>query len=123
MLDLKARVDGPLDGFVLESRVEKSIGSVASVMVTKGTLKNGDVFVCDDHICRVKAMRNWQGNFFVSYDCRFQKSFLKNIYRFSFFFKYNRLTIFQPFFVYYTYIHNIHIHIYIHTYTYIYIYI
>ena len=87
-MDLKARVDGPLDGFVLESRVEKSIGSVASVMVTKGTPKNGDVFVCDDHICRVKAMRNWQGNVFVSScdDCSFQKSFLKNIYRFSFFF-------------------------------------
>lgn len=61
MLELKARTSGPLEGFVLEARIEKSMGSVASLMVTKGTLRLGDVFVCDDHICRVKSMRDWQG--------------------------------------------------------------
>jgi translation initiation factor IF-2 len=56
--DLKAVQKGLMRGVVLESRVEKGRGPVASVLVNRGTLKIGDIVVSGTQWGRVKAMTN-----------------------------------------------------------------
>lgn len=59
--DLKASPKGLSKGVVLESRVEKGRGPVASVLVDRGTLKIGDILVSGTQWGRVKAMTNHLG--------------------------------------------------------------
>ena len=56
MLALKANPHRDARGVVLESRLDKGRGSVATVLVTKGTLKVGDNFVAGIFAGRVRAM-------------------------------------------------------------------
>jgi len=56
MLALKANPDRDARGVVLESRLDKGRGSVATVLVQKGTLKVGDNFVAGVFAGRVRAM-------------------------------------------------------------------
>jgi translation initiation factor IF-2 len=56
MLALKANPNRDARGVVLESRLDKGRGSVATVLVTKGTLKVGDNFVAGVFAGRVRAM-------------------------------------------------------------------
>jgi len=56
MLSLKANPDRAARGVVLESRLDKGRGSVATILVTKGTLKIGDNFVAGVFAGRVRAM-------------------------------------------------------------------
>jgi translation initiation factor IF-2 len=56
MLALKANPDRAARGVVLESRLDKGRGSVATILVTKGTLKIGDNFVAGVFAGRVRAM-------------------------------------------------------------------
>jgi translation initiation factor IF-2 len=56
MLALKANPDRAARGVVLESRLDKGRGSVATILVTKGTLKIGDNFVAGVYAGRVRAM-------------------------------------------------------------------
>ncbi len=44
-LDLKAPKDGPARGTIIETKIEKGKGKVATVIIEKGTLKKGDWFV------------------------------------------------------------------------------
>jgi len=46
ILELKAPVDGPASGVVIESRLDKGRGAVATVLVQKGTLENGQMVLC-----------------------------------------------------------------------------
>ncbi|MBU6153749.1 MAG: translation initiation factor IF-2 [Bdellovibrionales bacterium] len=59
--DLKASQKGLMRGVVLESRVEKGRGPVASVLVNRGILKIGDLVVSGTQWGRVKAMTNHLG--------------------------------------------------------------
>ncbi len=59
--DLKASQKGLMRGVVLESRVEKGRGPVASVLVNRGILKVGDIVVSGTQWGRVKAMTNHLG--------------------------------------------------------------
>ena len=56
MLELKAPVDGFAKGVVLESRLDKGRGPVASVLVQSGTLHRGDVVLAGAEFGRVRAM-------------------------------------------------------------------
>ncbi|MDR1375503.1 MAG: translation initiation factor IF-2 [Holosporaceae bacterium] len=57
VLDLKANPDRAAEGIVIESKVEKGLGPVATVLIKKGTLKVGDVFVSGVIYGRVRAIR------------------------------------------------------------------
>ena len=61
ILELKAPYKGPAKGVVLESRLEKGRGPVATVLVQAGTLKKGDMALCGTEYGRVRAMINDRG--------------------------------------------------------------
>tara|TARA_R110000850_G_scaffold91742_27_gene194882 strand:- start:43337 stop:45982 length:2646 start_codon:yes stop_codon:yes gene_type:complete len=56
VLELKAAVDVPARGQVVEASIEKGRGPVATVLVREGTLKQGDVVLTGSHFGRVRAM-------------------------------------------------------------------
>src|SRR4029077_17280647 len=56
LLELKADPDAPASGTVLESRVDKGRGPVATVLVQNGTLRIGDFFVVGAVYGKVRAM-------------------------------------------------------------------
>jgi translation initiation factor IF-2 len=56
VLELKAVPTGPAAGVVLESSIEKGRGPVATVLVKRGTLKNGDPILAGQEFGRVRVM-------------------------------------------------------------------
>ncbi len=56
MLDLKANPGRPAMGNVLEARLDRARGPVATVLVQNGTLKVGDHFICGSVFGKVRAM-------------------------------------------------------------------
>ncbi len=61
ILELKANPDRDADGVVIESKLDKGRGSVATVLVNRGTLKRGDIVVAGAQWGRVKALNNERG--------------------------------------------------------------
>ena len=61
LLELKARPDRNADATVIEAQLDKGRGPVATVLVTRGTLKRGDTFVVGTKSGRVRALVNDQG--------------------------------------------------------------
>ena len=61
LLNLKANPDAPSRGVIIESKLEKGRGSIATVLVQKGTLKIGDIFVSGSEWGKVKALVNDKG--------------------------------------------------------------
>ncbi|MBS1261300.1 MAG: Translation initiation factor IF-2 [Calditrichaeota bacterium] len=61
MLELKAPRETTARGYVIESRLEKGRGTVCTVLVQKGTLRIGDVFVTGPYFGRVRAMFDERG--------------------------------------------------------------
>ncbi len=62
ILELTAIKDGMAKGVVIESRLDKGRGPVATVLVQEGTLRKGDVVLCGIEHGRVRAMRDEDGN-------------------------------------------------------------
>jgi len=58
MLELKAPFTGPASGVILEARLDKGRGPVASVLVQKGTLNRGDILLAGSEYGRVRTMIN-----------------------------------------------------------------
>jgi translation initiation factor IF-2 len=56
ILALKANPNRPAEGAVIESKLEKGRGSVATVLVRRGTLRVGDIFVAGSEWGRVRAL-------------------------------------------------------------------
>ncbi|MBM4451236.1 MAG: translation initiation factor IF-2 [Chloroflexi bacterium] len=56
ILELKAEADCPAQGVVIEAKLDKTKGPLATLLVQKGTLKIGDTLVIGDTRGRVKAM-------------------------------------------------------------------
>jgi translation initiation factor IF-2 len=54
--ELKADFDTEASGYIIESRMEVGKGNVATVIVTRGTLKQGDFLYAGQAFCRVKSM-------------------------------------------------------------------
>ncbi len=61
VLELKAPVNAPAKGVVIESRLDKGRGPVATVLVKSGTLKKGDVLLAGAVFGRVRAMNDENG--------------------------------------------------------------
>ncbi|UUX52117.1 translation initiation factor IF-2 [Nisaea acidiphila] len=61
LLEVKANPDRRAEGAVVEAKMEKGRGSVATVLVTKGTLNVGDIFVAGAEWGRVRALLDDRG--------------------------------------------------------------
>jgi len=61
MLELKAPVEVPAKGIVIEARLDKGRGPVATILVQSGTLTRGDVVLAGATFGRVRAMLNESG--------------------------------------------------------------
>ncbi len=61
MLELKANPNKNAKGYVIEAKLEKGRGSVATILVSEGTLKIGDSLVAGTHFCKVRAMIDYRG--------------------------------------------------------------
>ncbi|ATC94068.1 translation initiation factor IF-2 [Pseudoalteromonas tunicata] len=61
VLELTADHSGMASGVVIESRLDKGRGPVASILVQSGTLRQGDIVLCGFEYGRVRAMRDENG--------------------------------------------------------------
>ncbi|MFC4254721.1 translation initiation factor IF-2 [Altererythrobacter xixiisoli] len=61
LMDLKARYDRDAEATVIEAKLDKGRGPVATVLVTRGTLKRGDTFVVGTESGRVRALVDDKG--------------------------------------------------------------
>ena len=61
ILDLKANPDRAAQGAVIEAQLDVGRGPVATVLIQKGTLNQGDIFVVGEQWGKVRAMENDQG--------------------------------------------------------------
>ncbi|CCK73584.1 translation initiation factor 2 NDAI_0G06010 [Naumovozyma dairenensis CBS 421] len=58
MMDLRSE-NSPrttVEGWVIESKVKKTVGNVATVLIKKGTLRNGTILLSGDTYCKVRSM-------------------------------------------------------------------
>ena len=58
LLDLKARQDVSARGSIVEARLDKGLGAIATVLIKKGTLNVGDIFICGAQASKVRALLN-----------------------------------------------------------------
>ena len=61
LLELKAHYDGPAQGVVVESELDKFRGSVATFLIQNGTLKVGDLVASGNAIGKIKSIVNSDG--------------------------------------------------------------
>jgi len=61
LLELKANPDRPAEGTVIEAKLDKGRGPVATILVNRGTLKVGDIFVVGAESGKVRAMTDDKG--------------------------------------------------------------
>jgi len=61
LLDLKANPHRPAEGVIVEAKMEQGRGSVATVLVQRGTLRVGDIFVAGSEQGRVRALIDAHG--------------------------------------------------------------
>ncbi len=61
LLELQANPDRPAQGVIIEAKLDKGRGPVATVLVKRGTLKVGDVFLAGTVFGRVRALLTDQG--------------------------------------------------------------
>ncbi len=62
VLELKAAREAPAKGIVIESRLDKGRGPVATMLVQSGTLKRGDIILAGAVFGRVRAMQDENGH-------------------------------------------------------------
>jgi translation initiation factor IF-2 len=61
LLDLEANPNRPAEGVVLEAKLERGRGAVATVLIQRGTLRVGDIFVAGSEWGRVRALADDRG--------------------------------------------------------------
>lgn len=61
VLELKANPNRSAEGVVIEAKVDRGRGTVATILIQRGTLKMGDIFVAGTEMGRVRALINDQG--------------------------------------------------------------
>lgn len=61
LLDLKANPDRPGEGSVIEAKLDKGRGPVATVLINRGTLRVGDIMIAGDEWGKVRAIVNDKG--------------------------------------------------------------
>src|SRR5712671_4869569 len=62
LLDLKTNAQRPAEGTVIEAKLDRGRGPVATVLVQRGTLRVGDIIVAGAEMGRVRALINDQGD-------------------------------------------------------------
>mgnify|MGYP001432009038 FL=1 len=62
VLELKANQDTLARGTVIDSKLDKGHGPMATVLIQKGTLKIGDPFICNNYAGRVRAIMDERGH-------------------------------------------------------------
>ncbi len=61
MQPVEVEVDKPAEGFVLETQFDKRRGKLVSLIISQGTLKQGDFISCGGKVAKIRAMYNDQG--------------------------------------------------------------
>ena len=61
LLNLKSNPDRPAEGVIIESSIDKGLGNIATVIVQRGTLRKGDVFVAGHTFGRVRNIFSDKG--------------------------------------------------------------
>lgn len=61
LMELEAPIDGAAQGVVIESRLDKGRGAVASLLVKRGTLNQGDLVLAGEYYGKVRAMTDENG--------------------------------------------------------------
>jgi translation initiation factor IF-2 len=61
LLEPKANPDRNAEGVVIEAKLDKGRGPVATVLIERGTLRRGDIFVVGEHSGKVRAMLDDKG--------------------------------------------------------------
>ncbi|MBM3541568.1 MAG: translation initiation factor IF-2, partial [Alphaproteobacteria bacterium] len=61
ILELKSNPNRPANGVVIESKLERGRGPVATVLVQRGTLRTGDIFIAGGEWGRVRGLQNERG--------------------------------------------------------------
>lgn len=61
LMELKANPNKPARGRVIESKLDKGRGPVATILIQEGTLRAGDIYVCGTNSGRVRNMFNDRG--------------------------------------------------------------
>ena len=61
VLELKAPIDAPAQGLIIEARLDKGRGPVATMLVQTGTLRQGDVLLAGQVFGRIRAMLDENG--------------------------------------------------------------
>ena len=62
VLELKANFECNARGTVVDSRLDKGLGPVGTVLIQQGTLNIGDPFICGDFSGKVRTITNDNGN-------------------------------------------------------------
>jgi len=62
MKELRANPNRAAKGVVIEARLDKSRGPIATLLIQNGTLKSGDVIVAGEAVGRVRVMTDYKGN-------------------------------------------------------------
>ncbi|MBX9805270.1 MAG: translation initiation factor IF-2 [Alphaproteobacteria bacterium] len=62
VLDLKSNPNRPAEGVVIEAQIDKGRGTVATILIQRGTLRIGDIFVAGTEWGRVRALVNDHGH-------------------------------------------------------------
>ncbi|MCH7819647.1 MAG: translation initiation factor IF-2 [Candidatus Marinimicrobia bacterium] len=62
LLELKANPNRRARGIVVESRLDKGLGPLGTILIQKGTLKIGDVFICGTTSGKVRILMDERGN-------------------------------------------------------------
>lgn len=60
--DLKADIDVPAEGLVIESNMEQGRGAVVRILIANGTLKPGEYFVAGSTYGRIRTLQDFKGN-------------------------------------------------------------
>ena len=63
ILDLKAPFSGNAMGVVVESKLDKGLGPIATILIQKGVLKKGDIFNCGSQSSKVRSLLDERGDF------------------------------------------------------------
>jgi translation initiation factor IF-2 len=61
MMELKANPDRSAQGVVIEARLDKGEGHVATILVQRGTLRQGDVFIAGSETGKVRRLKSFDG--------------------------------------------------------------
>ncbi len=58
LLKLKAFINGMASGIILDSSINKNIGPIAKILIKNGTLKKGDIILCNEIYGKIKCIFN-----------------------------------------------------------------